>query len=1125
MALATGHAEVITFNDVGYPVYDGREYHNPIFQPGYLLPTEEGNTLYLPGYSDGFLDTGGFRFSGQHFHTIDRPAVHGDNLFGGAPDNGTIYLNAELDDSITLTLIDGGPFSLISFDGAECFVNVDVAQQYGYLTATSINVTGIKLDGTHLSVSFALDGINDGVGSNQDFQTFILTPDWNNLISVTFAGLVGSNPAGFSLDNTNAVAGMVYYPSIVTINNKQLMVDGNPFTIKGVAYSPTPIGDDPKTTPPYGDYFTATYGDIYSRDLPLLRQMGANTLRIVSWNSTANHFDFLDQTYNNGVDPLFVIAGYWINSGLDIDPASATNVRDAAKADFRQMVASHKNHPSILMWSIGSGLNASSMYGGNLDNLFSLVNEMAAEAHLEEGASFHPVAVSLADENLIATIMAHEATASSIDLWGANVYRGNTFGNLFGDYLTVSNKPLVILECGIDAYDNANGNEYEMIGSPVQSEYAAALWSEIISNPDPCIGGTLRAYSDEWWKGAYSPDQNCQDQDPAFHGLCGYVAASHPDGYANMEWWGIMRPVRNESGPDTMEPRDVYYKLKSLWTYTLSLAVTPAAGGTTSPAAGTSHTYTEGTAVALSATPGSGYRFVNWTGDVTGIPDVTSSSITVTMNGNKNLTANFEATGLTPVPTFISLTPGSHTSSVGAPVDFSLTVGDGNGWQDLKEIRFVIKEGTGTATTADGIIVWWIASYPSRIYLWDHAQARWVFATLGSTTVLENTNGSLVASGCSIAGSGDLLTLNVRIIPKAAFAQTPLTGNKRIWLLARDIAGNVVNNLQIGTWRVAAGSLYDLTLAVTPAAGGTTSPAAGTPHTYAEGTAVAVSAAPGSGYRFVNWTGDVTGIPDVTSSSVTVTMNGNKNLTANFAAIPTYTLTLAVTPAAGGTTSPAAGTSHTYTEGTAVAVSATPGSGYRFVNWTGDVTGIPDVTSSSITVTMNGNKNLTANFEATGLTPVPTFISLTPGSHTSSVGAPVDFSLTVGDGNGWQDLKEIRFVIKEGTGTATTADGIIVWWIASYPSRIYLWDHAQARWVFATLGSTTVLENTNGSLVASGCSIAGSGDLLTLNVRIIPKAAFAQTPLTGNKRIWLLARDIAGNVVNNLQIGTWRVSP
>jgi hypothetical protein len=44
-------------------------------------------------------------------------------------------------------------------------------------------------------------------------------------------------------------------------------------------------------------------------------------------------------------------------------------------------------------------------------------------------------------------------------------------------------------------------------------------------------------------------------------------------------------------------------------------------------------------------------------------------------------------------------------------------------------------------------------------------------------------------------------------------------------------------------------------------------------------------------------------------------------------------------------------------------------------------------------------------------------------------------------------------------------------------------------------------------------------------VRIIPKAAFAQTPLTGNKRIWLLARDIAGNVVNNLQIGTWRVSP
>ena len=61
----------------------------------------------------------------------------------------------------------------------------------------------------------------------------------------------------------------------------------------------------------------------------------------------------------------------------------------------------------------------------------------------------------------------------------------------------------------------------------------------------------------------------------------------------------------------------------------------------------------------------------------------------------------------------------------------------------MKEIRFVIKEGTGTGTgtTADGIIVWWTKTYPTRISLWDHSQSRWFFANFGSPTILEDTNG------------------------------------------------------------------------------------------------------------------------------------------------------------------------------------------------------------------------------------------------------------------------------------------------------------------------------------------------------------------------------------------------
>jgi uncharacterized repeat protein (TIGR02543 family) len=89
-------------------------------------------------------------------------------------------------------------------------------------------------------------------------------------------------------------------------------------------------------------------------------------------------------------------------------------------------------------------------------------------------------------------------------------------------------------------------------------------------------------------------------------------------------------------------------------------------------------------------------------------------------------------------------------------------------------------------------------------------------------------------------------------------------------------------------------------------------------------------------------------------------MDGNKTLTANFAAAAvSYTLTVATSGS--GTTSPAAGT-YTYASGTAVAVTATPASGDTFTGWSGATTG----TTNPVTVTMDGNKTLTASFSSGG---------------------------------------------------------------------------------------------------------------------------------------------------------------
>jgi len=72
--------------------------------------------------------------------------------------------------------------------------------------------------------------------------------------------------------------------------------------------------------------------------------------------------------------------------------------------------------------------------------------------------------------------------------------------------------------------------------------------------------------------------------------------------------------------------------------------------------------------------------------------------------------------------------------------------------------------------------------------------------------------------------------------------------------------------------------LYSLTVQVNPSEGGTTNPVVGE-HSYAENTKVNITATPAAGYEFDNWTGDVA---DSNSASTTVTMNGNKTVTANF---------------------------------------------------------------------------------------------------------------------------------------------------------------------------------------------------------------------------------------------------
>jgi uncharacterized repeat protein (TIGR02543 family) len=140
------------------------------------------------------------------------------------------------------------------------------------------------------------------------------------------------------------------------------------------------------------------------------------------------------------------------------------------------------------------------------------------------------------------------------------------------------------------------------------------------------------------------------------------------------------------------------------------------------------------------------------------------------------------------------------------------------------------------------------------------------------------------------------------------------------------------------------------------AGGSVTTPGEGN-FPYDEGTVVDLVAVADDCYEFVNWTGDTVADPD--SATTTITMDGAKTVTANFALL-SYNLAINSTDN-GEVTTPGEGTS-SYDCGTVVDLVAEAEVGYSFVEWSGDVGTIADIDAAETTITMSGTYSITANF-------------------------------------------------------------------------------------------------------------------------------------------------------------------
>lgn len=101
-----------------------------------------------------------------------------------------------------------------------------------------------------------------------------------------------------------------------------LTIDDEPVLVRGATYSPVPIGrsqhDDNLRV---ADFFVPGNARVWQRDLPLMRQLGLNSVRAYELRATAEHTAFLDLCLELNIT---VFAGFHLESSLNLVSSDAS---------------------------------------------------------------------------------------------------------------------------------------------------------------------------------------------------------------------------------------------------------------------------------------------------------------------------------------------------------------------------------------------------------------------------------------------------------------------------------------------------------------------------------------------------------------------------------------------------------------------------------------------------------------------------------------------------------------------------------------------------------------------------------------------------------------------------------
>jgi uncharacterized repeat protein (TIGR02543 family) len=382
-------------------------------------------------------------------------------------------------------------------------------------------------------------------------------------------------------------------------------------------------------------------------------------------------------------------------------------------------------------------------------------------------------------------------------------------------------------------------------------------------------------------------------------------------------------------------------------------------GGTISitPSPQVNGKYTKGTVITLTANPATGYDWKSWSGTKSD----TTNPTTVILNSTTNVKVTIEAR-----PSLIinnQLVIGSVVSFTEGTVSVTPVPDSDGKYTSGTEVRLTAKSASGydwkswSGTNND-------ITNPTTVIMKGNKQ---VTATFEPRLSLIINNQLVIGSSMSLAEGS--VTINPAPGDDEKYAKgtkvtltaNPITGyGWKSWAGTGNDAGNPSVVTLTSDKHVAVTfeqrfllmlNNQVITSSSTALTGGTINmnPAPGADGRYAKDTTAILTATPATGYRFDYWTGDFTS----NTTSINLSMNGNKNISAGFIRI--YPLAVSVSPAGGGTVSPSSGT---YDESKNVTITAAPATGYRFDHWSGDASG----NANPLTVNMNAGKNITAVF-------------------------------------------------------------------------------------------------------------------------------------------------------------------